>query len=158
MTCPANLEWTDPDLRNFYSPGRNVPARDPLAELRAAGLVLPSLPSPPGARVGSSGSSYGSEGPNGPFYITYATVRTPHSPDTVLTHYLAALQAQGWAQGAPQQTPEGEWTVSLTARQGGQERRATFSLMPRPELGTTEGSTRLHRVDVQFALGQRPSY
>jgi len=158
VTCPANLEWTDPAQRNFYSPGRNLPSRDTLAELRAGGLVLPSLPAPSGGVVNSSGSSYGSYGPNGPYYTTYAIVRAPQAPDAVLTHYLTALRAQGWTPGTPQRSAEGEWTVNLTARQGGEERRATLSLMPRPELGTAEGDTRLSRVDVQFAYGQRPNY
>ncbi|GGK24539.1 hypothetical protein GCM10008955_17680 [Deinococcus malanensis] len=158
VTCPANLEWTDPVQRNFYAPGRNLPSRDPLTELRAGGLVLPSLSAPSGGRVNSSGSSYGSEGPNGPYYITYAIVRAPQAPDAVLTHYLGTLRAQGWTPGTPKRSPEGEWTVSLTAQQGGEERRATFSLMPRPELGTTEGDIRLNRVDVQFAYGQKPNY
>lgn len=157
-TCPANLEWTDPSQQNFYSPGRNHPVRDPLAELRASGLVLPSLPAPAGARISPSGSSYGLEGPNGPFYTTYVIVRTAQAPDAVLTHYLSALRTRGWTPGIPQRSREGEWTVALTAQQGGKERRATFSLMPRPELGTTEGFTRLNRVDVQFVLGQRPGF
>ena len=42
--------------------------------------------------------------------------------------------------------------------QGGQERRATLSLMPRPELGTTEGGVRLNRLDVQFGVGEGPEY
>ncbi|AFZ67990.1 hypothetical protein [Deinococcus peraridilitoris] len=157
-TCPANLEWTDPAQQNFYSPGRNQSVRDPLAELRASGLVLPSLPAPAGTRISPSGSSYGLEGPNGPFYTTYVIVRSAQAPDAVLTHYLTALRTRGWTPGVPRRSKEGEWTVTLTAQQGGKERRATFSLMPRPELGTTEGVTRLNRVDVRFALGQGPGY
>lgn len=157
-TCPANLEWSDPAQVNFYSPGRDAPIRDPLAELRAGGLVLPTLPAPAGARVNQSGSRYGAEGPDGPFYATYAIVRTGQGPDAVLAHYVAALRAQGWTPGTPQRGADGEWTVALTARQGGQERRGTFSLMPRPELGTTEGGVRLNRLDVQFGVGEGPEY
>lgn len=157
-TCPANLEWSDPAQVNAYSPTRDFPSRDPLAELRAGGLVLPTLPAPAGARVNSSGSRYGAEGPSGPYYATYAIVRTGQTPDAVLAHYVAALRTQGWTPGTPQRGTDGEWTVPLTARQGGQERRGTLSLMPRPELASTEGSVRLNRLDVQFAVGEEPGF
>lgn len=157
-TCPANLEWSDPAQQNFYSPTRDFPTREPLTELRAGGLVLPTLPAPAGARVNQSGSRYGAAGPNGPFYATYAIVRTGQGPDAVLAHYVAALRTQGWTPGTPQRGADGEWTVPLTARQGRQERRGTLSLMPRPELGTTEGGVRLNRLDVQFAVGEGPDF
>lgn len=157
-TCPANLEWTDPTQRNFYSPGRDLPARDPLSELRASGLVLPSLPAPTGARVTPSGSQYSLDGPTGPSYAAYTIVRTPQTPDAVRAHYLAALRTQGWTPAAPQRSAQGEWTVALTARQGGQERRATLSLMPRPELATSESGTRTNRVDMRFAVGEVPRF
>lgn len=157
-TCPANLEWSDPAQRNFYSPGRDAPARDPLAELRAGGLALPTLPAPAGARVSQSGSWSSADGPTGPFYAAYATVRTAQDAQAVLAHYAAALRTQGWTPGSPQRGADGEWTVALTARQGGQERRGSLALMPRPELGTVEGGTQLNRLDIRFAVGEVPEF
>ncbi|KEF34827.1 hypothetical protein RDMS_05225 [Deinococcus sp. RL] len=157
-TCPANLEWNDPAQRNFYAPGRNAPARDPLAELRAGGLVLPTLSAPAGARVSQGGSWSSTDGPTGPFYAAYATVRTAQDAQAVLAHYVAALRAQGWTPGQAQRGADGEWTVTLTARQGGQERRGSLALMPRPELVTTEGGVRLNRLDVRFTVGEVPEF
>ncbi|MBZ9712142.1 hypothetical protein [Deinococcus multiflagellatus] len=145
--CPASLEWTDPAYQNYFSPGRGVPSRDPLAALRATGLVLPSLPAPAGARVSPAGSSFGESS-----YSTYATVRTAQAPVTVLDHYLGALRAQGWVPATTKRSTEGLWTVALTARQGGRERRATLSVMPRTE-PANPGAAGLNRVDVQFAVG-----
>ncbi|WP_235693142.1 hypothetical protein [Deinococcus aquaedulcis] len=145
--CPASLEWNDPAYQNYFSPGRGVPSRHPLAALRATGMVLPSLPAPAGARVSPGGSSYSDSS-----YATYATVRTAQAPVTVLDHYLGALRAQGWTTAAPKRSAEGLWTVALTARQGGQERRATLSVMPRTE-PATPGGAGLNRVDVRFAVG-----
>lgn len=147
-SCPAFSSNNDPKQANYYAPQNDSTYVDPLQKQIDAGLKLPKLVAPPQASVELSGSMYSDTE-----YSTYVTLYSPQSAEAVRASYAAALRAQGWAPVGSTTVLNGQERISrYTFRQGTREREGSLSLMPRPDLGRTEGSQKLNRYDVRLKL------